>query len=160
MATALKNLSEVIGEIPSGKGKKVAIVVAEWNHEITFKLLGGAVEALEQHETNDNDILIEYVPGCFELPMAAQTIIQRNEPDAVICLGCVIQGDTPHFEYVCQGVTHGLLQVSLKENTPVIFGILTVNSQEQAEDRAGGKHGNKGVEAGLTALKMMKFKNR
>lgn len=160
MATALKNLSETIGKIPSAKNMSFGIVVSEWNIEITSELLKGAYDTLIQNGAVDSNIYVQYVPGSFELPFGAQCVIDELEPDAVICLGCVIQGDTPHFDYVCQGVTQGIVQVGLDTNTPVIFGVLTTNTLEQAQDRAGGKHGNKGVEAAVTAIKMAEISTR
>lgn len=155
MATALKNLSETIGEVPSAKEMTFGIVVSEWNHEITSALLKGAYDTLIKYGADENNINVQYVPGSFELAYGAQNMIYGEDPDAVICLGCVIQGDTPHFDYVCQGATYGMMKVSLDHHTPVIFGLLTTNTLEQAQDRAGGKHGNKGVEAAVTAIKMI-----
>lgn len=160
MATVLQNLSEAKGFVPSGEGKKFVIVVAEWNDNITSQLLNGALSEFEKRNVSEKDIIVETVPGCFELPLAAQTMAERFNPDAVICLGCVIKGDTPHFDYVCKAATDGILQVGLTTKIPIIFGVLTVNTLEQALDRAGGKYGNKGVEASLTALKMIKFKKQ
>lgn len=158
MATALKNLSEVIGNIPSGKGKKFAIVVSEWNHNVTFALMDGAKQALIDNGSSESDIEIYFVPGCFELALAAQHTALTTKPDAVICLGCIIKGDTPHFDYVSQGTTQGIMSAGLNTGIPTIFGVLTVDNLQQALDRAGGKHGNKGTEAGLTALKMTQYR--
>jgi 6,7-dimethyl-8-ribityllumazine synthase len=154
MATALKNLSETIGKVPSAETRVFGIVVSEWNIEITAELLKGAYDTLIKYGAADENIVVQYVPGSFELPYGAQCLIDKNELDAVICLGCVIQGDTPHFTYVCQGVTQGIMRVALDTGIPVIFGVLTVDTLEQAQDRAGGKHGNKGVEGAITAIKM------
>jgi 6,7-dimethyl-8-ribityllumazine synthase len=158
MASSLHNLSEAKGIIPSGEGRKFAVIVAEWNNEITQNLLNGAIDELRKRDVLDKNVIIETVPGCFELPLAAQMAAMNYNPDAVICLGCVIKGETPHFDYVCQAATHGILQVGLAMKIPVIFGVLTVNTLEQALDRSGGKYGNKGIEAAHTALKMTKFK--
>jgi 6,7-dimethyl-8-ribityllumazine synthase len=158
MASSLHNLSEEKSVIPSGKGQRFVVIVSEWNSEITQNLLTGAVEELQKKEAPAKNIIVETVPGCFELPLAAQMAAMNYNPDAVICLGCVIKGETPHFDYVCQAATHGILQVSLSMKIPVIFGVLTVNTLEQALDRSGGKYGNKGIEAAHTALKMTKFK--
>jgi 6,7-dimethyl-8-ribityllumazine synthase len=158
MASSLHNLSEAKGIIPSGEGKRFVVIVAEWNNEITQNLLNGAVDELHKRDALDKNIIIETVPGCFELPLAAQMAAMNYNPDAVICLGCVIKGETPHFDYVCQAATHGILQVGLSMKIPVVFGVLTVNTLEQALDRSGGKYGNKGIEAAHTALKMTKFK--
>ncbi|MDR3246789.1 MAG: 6,7-dimethyl-8-ribityllumazine synthase [Prevotellaceae bacterium] len=158
MASALHNLSEVKGVIPSGEGKRIVVVVSEWNSEITQRLLDGAVDELQKNDVSIRNIVIETVPGCFELPLAAQTSALKHNPDAMICLGCVIKGETPHFDYVCQATTQGILQVGLSMKIPVIFGVLTVNTLEQALARSGGKYGNKGIEAAHTALKMIKYK--
>jgi 6,7-dimethyl-8-ribityllumazine synthase len=155
MATALKNLSSYnIQEVPPAEGLKFGIVAAEWNHEITGALAQGAVETLIKHGVSEEDICVKYVPGTFELSLGAQFMAEYTEVDAIICIGSVIRGDTPHFEYICQGATQGITQVNLEYNIPVIFGVLTTDTLEQAQDRAGGKHGNKGVEAAVTAIKM------
>jgi 6,7-dimethyl-8-ribityllumazine synthase len=158
MASSLHNLSEIKGVIPSGEGKRFVVIVSEWNSEITQNLLTGAVDELQKKDVSAKNIIIETVPGCFELPLAAQAAAMNYNPDAVICLGCVIKGETPHFDYVCQATTQGILQVGLSVKIPVIFGVLTVNTLEQAVERSGGKYGNKGIEAAHTALKMTKFK--
>jgi len=156
MASKLKNLSDYdINTIPSAKGMKFGIVVAEWNNQITEKLYEGAYKTLIENGANAGDIIKKYVPGSFELTYGAQLIIENTEVDAVIALGCVIQGETPHFNFICSGVTHGLMELNLQYNCPTIFGVLTTNTLEQAIDRAGGKHGNKGVEAAITAIKML-----
>jgi 6,7-dimethyl-8-ribityllumazine synthase len=158
MSSALHNLSEAQGIISSGEGKRFVVIVSEWNNEITQKLLTGAVDTLQKNEVFAKNIIVDTVPGCFELPFAAQMAALNYNPDAVICLGCVIKGETPHFDYVCQATTYGILQVGLLVKIPVIFGVLTVNTLEQALERSGGKYGNKGIEAANTALKMTKFK--
>ncbi len=156
MATSLKNLSDYNpDDIPSGEGKKIGIVLAEWNPEITNALLEGTVHTLKKHGVSEADIIIEHVPGTFELPLGAQLIMEAGKPDAVICLGCVIQGETRHFDYICQGVTQGITELNLKFSRPFVFGVLTTDTLQQAKDRAGGKHGNKGDEAAITALKMI-----
>ncbi|HEX2921490.1 MAG TPA: 6,7-dimethyl-8-ribityllumazine synthase [Bacteroidales bacterium] len=153
MGTA--NLSSYDHEsIPDARRMKFGIVVADWNKEITWALLEGALNTLKKHGTPEKSIIIKHVPGSFELTIGAQFIAEYDDVDAVICLGCVIQGETPHFTYICQGVTQGITQLNLEYNIPFIFGVLTVNSMEQAKDRAGGKHGNKGDEAAITAIKM------
>lgn len=155
MATALKNLSSYNqDEVPSGEDGIFGIVVSEWNTEVTSALLDGAVKTLLDNGVEEKDIYIQYVPGSFELPFGAAKLLDKKRFDAVICLGCVIQGETRHFDFICQAVANGIMEVSLKKEIPVIFGVLTTNSQEQALDRCGGKHGNKGVEAAITALKM------
>jgi len=158
MASILHNLSEVKGFVPSGEGKRFVVIVSEWNNEITQNLLDGTVDELQNYNVPVKNIITETVPGCFELPFAAHTAAINYNPDAVICLGCVIKGETPHFDYVCQAATQGILQVGLSTKIPVIFGVLTVNTLEQALERSGGKYGNKGIEAAHTALKMTKFK--
>lgn len=156
MATQLKNLSDFSHtNIPDGSPFKFAIAVAEWNAEITGSLYNGALEMLLKHGVLADNILSIAVPGSFELTSAADILLQKHEElDAVICLGCVIQGDTKHFDFICNAVANGITQVSIKHGKPVIFGVLTTNDLQQAIDRAGGKHGNKGDEAAITALKM------
>jgi len=146
------------GQIPSGKGMKIGIVVSEWNSDITGSLLEGCRTTLLQNEVASEDIFVEYVPGSFELPMGARLLSTGKVLDAIVCVGCVIKGETKHDEYISHAVAHGLMQLSLKANIPVIFGVLTPNTQEQAEARAGGELGNKGEEAAVTALKMATLK--
>ena len=157
MSSTLKNLSTYSPEtVPDGHSMNVAIVVSEWNHEITGALKEGAFHTLVKHGVKKENILITYVPGSFELPVAAQWVLEsKKNMDAVICLGCVIQGETRHFDFICEAAALGIKDVSLKYNKPVIFGVLTPENQQQAFDRAGGKHGNKGDEAAITALKMI-----
>lgn len=158
MATANKNLSDYdVNSVPNAKKMRFAIVVAEWNINITSNLLKGAYDTLIKHGSQKKNINVKYVPGSFELAVAAQTILEKTEVDAVICLGSVIQGDTKHFDFVCQATALGIKDVSLMYNTPVIFGVLTDNTLQQAIDRSGGKHGNKGDEAAITAIKMVQF---
>lgn len=133
---------------------RFGIIVSDWNSEVTYALLNGAISTLMQHGVKEEEIVVKHVPGSFELPLAAQWIAEYDDVDGIICLGCVIQGETPHFTYVCQGVTAGIAKLNLEYNIPVIFGLLTTDTQQQAVDRAGGKHGNKGTEAAVTALKM------
>jgi 6,7-dimethyl-8-ribityllumazine synthase len=161
MATDLHNLSEYnSNNIPRGEGKKIAIVVSEWNSNITENLLQGAYDTLLKFGVSSQDISIRRVPGSFELTFGAKTLIEKIHPDALIMLGCVIQGETPHFTYVCQSVTQGATELNIKYDVPVIFGLLTTTTLEQAKDRAGGRHGNKGDEAAVTALKMIALNNR
>lgn len=158
MATRLKNLSSHSStNISNISDKKFAIVVAEWNTEITEALFHGAYDTLLKNGALKENIIRKTVPGSFELSIGAQWMAQHDEIDAVICIGCVIQGDTKHFDFICQAVSHGLTDVALKYDKPVIFGVLTPNTQQQALDRAGGKHGNKGDEAAITAIKMLGF---
>jgi 6,7-dimethyl-8-ribityllumazine synthase len=158
MATANKNLSEFSQfNIPDISDRKFAIIVSEWNEVVTGALLEGARETLLKNGADPRNLIIKQVPGSFELSLGAQWMAQDQTIDAVICLGCVIQGDTRHFEFICQSVAQGLKDVALKFNKPVIFGVLTTESQQQALDRSGGKHGNKGDEAAMTAIKMLGF---
>lgn len=155
MASALQNLSAYNTEnVPSGNGKVFGIVVSEWNKHITFELLKACIETLINHGVADEDIYISYVPGTFELPFAAKVLAQKNHLSSVICLGCVIKGDTDHDVYINTSVANALQQLNIQFDIPFIFGVLTPNNEQQAIDRAGGKLGNKGVEAAVTALKM------
>ncbi|MEX2592737.1 MAG: 6,7-dimethyl-8-ribityllumazine synthase [Anditalea sp.] len=158
MASSSKNLSQHSGKNIQDMGNnKFGIIVAEWNEEVTESLYNGAVETLINYGTKKENIFRKNVPGSFELSLGAQWMAEMTEIDAVICLGCVIQGETRHFDFICDAVAHGLTQVGLKYNKPVIFGVLTPDTQQQALDRAGGKHGNKGDEAAITAIKMLGF---
>lgn len=158
MASSSKNLSQHSEKnIQSISDKKFAVIVSEWNEEVTEALYSGAVETLIKNGAKKEQIIRKNVPGSFELSLAAQWMAEKTEIDAVICIGCVIQGETKHFDFICDAVAHGLTQVALKYNKPVIFGVLTPNNQQQALDRAGGKHGNKGDEAAITAIKMLGF---
>ena len=159
MSSAIKNLSVFESPVPTCEGMSFGIVVAEWNSQITGKLLEGAVRLLKKQGCNDKDIIIKHVPGTFELSLGSQLLCEHTDVDAVIALGCVIQGETRHFDFICQAVSEGVTKVALEYNTPVIFGVLTTNDLEQAQERAGGKHGNKGEEAAATAIKMVKLKN-
>lgn len=155
MATAYHNLSTYDeASVPNVEGKRFGIVVADWNSNITFKLLDGAIGAFAEHGVHAEDVIVKHVPGSFELIFAARQMAERARVDAVIVLGCVVRGDTPHFDYVCQGVTQGIASLNLKYNIPFIFGMVTTNTMQQAEDRAGGIHGNKGVEGAITAIIM------
>jgi 6,7-dimethyl-8-ribityllumazine synthase len=158
MATVNNNLSEYdINSIPDASKMVFGIVVSEWNEKITKGLLDGTYTTLLKHGATDYNITVKFVPGAFELPLGAQTFFEKTNVDAVICLGSVIQGETKHFDFVCEGAAMGIKDVSLKYNKPVIFGVLTDNTQQQAIDRSGGKHGNKGDEAAVTAIKMVAF---
>jgi 6,7-dimethyl-8-ribityllumazine synthase len=136
--------------------KKIAIVVAEWNEDITENLFQGAYDALLALGINEKNIVRKNVPGSFELPLGAQFMAQKKDVAGVICLGCVIQGETPHFDYICQAVANGITTVNLKFNKPVTFGVLTTLNKKQALERAGGKYGNKGEEAAITVINMLK----
>jgi len=137
---------------------RIGIVVAEWNIEVTGALRDGALKTLLDNGVTENDIIVKYVPGSFELTFGAQLLCEDKSIDSVICLGCVIQGETRHFDFICDAVAQGVTNVSLKYNKPVIFGLLTPNTLQQAQDRSGGKHGNKGDEAAITAIKMVSLK--
>ena len=155
MASALQNLSSYDTEkVPNGNGKSFGIAVAEWNKHITFELLKGCMETLIQHGVSENDIHVHFVPGTFELPFAGKKLAQQHHLAGVICLGCVIKGETDHDIYINTSVANALQTLNIEFDIPFIFGVLTPNNEAQALDRAGGKHGNKGVEAAETALKM------
>jgi 6,7-dimethyl-8-ribityllumazine synthase len=157
---ATKDLSQYdIESVPSAEKMRFGVVVAEWNIEVTSALVRGAVDTLKKHGAKDDNILVKFVPGSFELPLGAQYFAEMENVDAVLLLGCVIQGETRHFDYICEGVTQGTMDLNLKYNKPFVFGVLTTNNQQQALDRAGGKHGNKGDEAAVTAIKMAHLKN-
>ena len=157
---ATKDLSSYdINSVPTAANMRFGIVVAEWNFEITSALAEGAVQTLKKHGASEENILVKYVPGSFELPLGAQYFAEMENVDAVILLGCVIQGETRHFDFICQGVTQGTTSLNLKYNKPFVFGILTTDNEQQAKDRAGGKLGNKGDEAAVTAIKMVALKN-
>lgn len=158
---ATTNLSNYdINSVPSAKGMKFGIVVSEWNNEITEALYDGAFQTLIKHGAKAENIISDYVPGTFELTYGAKQILKNHKLDAVIVLGCVIQGETRHFDFICEGVAIGITEINRNQDTPVIFGVLTTNTQQQAIDRAGGKLGNKGDEAAVTAIKMAAFRNR
>jgi 6,7-dimethyl-8-ribityllumazine synthase len=140
--------------VPNAGDMRFGIVVSDWNNEITWSLLDGAIKTLKHHGAKQKNIVVKHVPGSFELTLGAQFLAEYDDLDAVICLGCVIQGETPHFTFICQGVTQGITQLNMEYNIPFIFGVLTTNTPQQATDRAGGKHGNKGDEAAVTAIKM------
>jgi 6,7-dimethyl-8-ribityllumazine synthase len=158
MASTEKNLSTYTSaNITPIADRKFAIIVSEWNSDVTEALYSGAWETLIQNGASRENIIKKMVPGSFELTLAAQWMAEKKDIDAVICLGCVIQGETRHFEFICQAVAQGITNVGLKFNKPVIFGVLTPDTKQQAIDRAGGKHGNKGDEAAITAIKMLGF---
>lgn len=157
MATSLKNLSSHDpAKIPDASGLKFGIVVSEWNDEITFSLRDACIDSLKQYGVKEEDILLQHVPGSFELTYAAKKMAEDNEDelDGVITLGCVIRGETSHFDYICQSVSYGITELNLSYDMPFIFGVLTTENLQQAKDRSGGKHGNKGDEAAITAIKM------
>lgn len=161
MSSEMHNLSDYsASETPSGAGKKIGIVVSRWNEDITGALLQGCKETLLQHEVRPEDIHEIQVPGSFELPVGAKILLGHYALDAVICLGCVITGETRHNEYISNAVAQGLTMLGVASGTPCIFGLLTPDNQQQALDRAGGKYGNKGVEAAATALQMAALKGQ
>ncbi len=157
MATIHHNLSQLDAPLPSAADMHFGIVVAEWNREVTEALLEGAVRTLRAAGCPEEHIQIKWVPGTFELALGAQFFAEYTEVDAVIALGCVIQGETRHFDFICQGVTQGIMQLQLQWNMPIAFGVLTVEDQQQALDRCGGRHGNKGDEAAAAAINMVKL---
>lgn len=155
MASALKNLSTYDEEsIPSAADMSFGIIVSDWNSEITHALYEGCFDTLVKHGADPEKIYTVQVPGAFELPSAAKMVASYHNPDAVICLGCVIKGETKHDEYINNAVATGLVNLGMAMGKPMIYGVLTPNTEAQAKDRAGGKHGNKGVEAAVSALRM------
>lgn len=143
--------------VPDGGAWTIAVVAAEWNPEVTNAMLDGAVQTLLAHGVQEDKLIVRRVPGTFELSFAADALARQGGVDAVICIGCVIQGETRHFDFICEAVSQGITNVSLACHKPIIFSVLTTNTMEQALDRAGGKHGNKGTEGAITALKMLGF---
>jgi 6,7-dimethyl-8-ribityllumazine synthase len=161
MASAQKNLSTYDDTtIPSGEEFSIGIVVSDWNSHITHALYEGCFDTLTKHGVKAEKIFTEQVPGTFELPTAAKIMLAHHHPDAVICIGCVIKGETKHDEYINYAVSTALAHLGMASGRPVIFGVLTPTTDEQAKDRAGGKHGNKGVEAAVTALRMAAMKKK
>lgn len=149
------NLSEYDpGQVPDAGKMRFGIVVSDWHGEVTSELLNGAEKTLKKHGATDSNIVVRHVPGSFELTLGAQFLAEYDDLDAILCLGCIVQGETPHFTFICQSVTQGITQLNLDYNIPFIFGVLTTLNIEQALERAGGKHGNKGDEAAVTAIKM------
>ncbi len=157
MATHLKNLSKTNLKSNSLFAKcKIGIAVSEWNREITFSMRDAAIDFLKKSGVKEKNISIKNVPGAFELPFAAQQLANNKKIDGVITLGCVIQGETKHFDFISQACANGIMKVGLESKKPVIFGVLTTDNLSQAKARSGGKHGNKGIEAAETLLKMLK----
>jgi 6,7-dimethyl-8-ribityllumazine synthase len=152
---ATTNLSDYDPDaIPDAGEMRFGIVVSDWNSDVTGALLYGAKKTLLKHGASEENIIVRHVPGSFELTLGGQFLAEYEDLDAIICLGCIIRGETPHFTYICQGVTHGIIQLNLDYNIPFIFGVLTTETHQQAADRAGGRLGNKGDEAAVTAIKM------
>jgi len=139
----------------NGQGKKFAIVAARFNEFITSKLISGAEDILKRHSVEDKDIYVYWVPGAFEIPVIAKKIAESGKVNGIICLGCVIKGATSHFDYVCAEVSKGIASVGLNSKVPIIFGVLTTDSIEQAVERAGTKAGNKGADAAMNAIEMV-----
>ncbi|MDR1882427.1 MAG: 6,7-dimethyl-8-ribityllumazine synthase [Prevotella sp.] len=161
MATAYHNLSSYDPEtVPDGKDMIISIVVSEWNETVTTSLLHGAYNTLVKHGVKKENILVDFVPGSFELIFGSKHIAESKDIDAVIALGCVVRGDTPHFDYVCSSVAQGIADMNIRYDIPFIFGLLTTDNMQQAEERAGGCHGNKGDECAIAALKMIEFYRR
>ncbi len=159
MASSIQNLSSALTEkVPSAQGLKFGIVRSEWNTEITSSLQQACFDYLVENGANKDDIKCIDVPGSYELPMGAKILLGTEKYDAIICVGCVIKGETKHDEYISNAVANAIAQLGILSSTPVIFGVLTPNNMEQAQDRSGGKHGNKGVEAAATAIKMAVLK--
>ncbi|WP_172919146.1 6,7-dimethyl-8-ribityllumazine synthase [Capnocytophaga canis] len=156
MATENKNLSQYDKtKIHNVANYRFGIVTSEWNEQVTFGLKKGAIDTLKDCGALEENILCWEVPGSFELIYGSKKMIKTQRVDAIIAIGCVIQGETKHFDFVCQGVTQGIAQLNVSENIPVIFCVLTDNNMQQSLDRSGGKHGNKGVEAAIAAIKMV-----
>jgi 6,7-dimethyl-8-ribityllumazine synthase len=159
VATVNKNLSHYDkNSIPNGADFKIGIVVSEWNENITFNLLKGAKETLLENGVKEENIHVHYAPGSFELPLVSQWILEKEEIDGVVAIGSVIQGETKHFDFVCNATAQGVKDVGLKYNKPAVFCVLTDNHLQQAIDRSGGKHGNKGIEAAIACIKMIHLK--
>ena len=147
-------MANIIEGYISGKGLKFGIVAARFNEFIVSKLVGGALDTLHRHETADHDIDVAWVPGAFEIPLAAKKMAESGKYDAVLCLGAVIRGSTTHYDYVCNEVSKGVAQVGLQPGVPTIFGVVTTENIEQAIERAGTKAGNKGADAAMAAMEM------
>ncbi len=158
MASALHNLSSYdASTVPSAEDMSFGIVVADWNEHYTYAMAEAAIEALKANGASEENILVKHVPGSFELVYGAAWMMENEDVDAIIAIGCVIRGDTPHFDYICQGTTQGLAELNLHAEVPVIYGLLTCNTPEQAEERCGGRLGNKGTECAITAIKMVAY---
>lgn len=138
----------------------VCVIISQWHKDITDALLEGVFSVFEKVQIDDFSMEVINVPGSYELPLGAQWAIKKYSPDSVICLGCIIRGETPHFNYISQAVADGIMQLNLAHNIPVIFGVLTTDTLKQAKQRSGGKQGNKGADAAITAIEMMELKNK
>lgn len=157
MSSTNYNFLQESSAVPDTSNMRFGIVVSEWNNQITDKLLEGAIDTLTQHGVPESNITIGHVPGSFELVFGASQMAKFGYVDAIIAIGCVIRGDTPHFDYICQGTTQGLTTLNAQGQIPIINGLLTVNTMEQAEARTGGSVGDKGKEFALTAIKMIDY---
>lgn len=157
MSSSNQNLSTV-KSLPDGSSLRISIVVSDWNEQITESLYKACYQTLLEAGCKSENIFRKNVPGSFELPLGAKIAIANDRPDAVICLGCVIQGETRHFDFICDAVAQGIMRLNIDHSLPVVFGVLTPENMQQAIDRAGGKYGNKGVEAAVTALHMARPK--
>ena len=156
---ATTNLSDYQAQdVPNASGMKFALVVSEWNSDITYNLRDGAIDTLTKHGANKEDIQVVHVPGSFELIYGCKQVLDANDLDAVIAIGTVIRGETEHFTFVCEGVTQGMVELNLTYDAPTIYCVLTDNNKQQSLDRSGGKHGNKGVECAVAAIKMAALK--
>jgi len=142
-------------QLPDVSDKIFAVIVSDWNDDITHAMMDACVQTLRDNGVGEDKILISHVPGAYELPIGARLVMSREKVDAAICIGCVIKGETQHDQYINNAVAQGIMNLSLATTKPVIFGVLTPNDHQQAVDRAGGKHGNKGVEAAVTAIRMV-----
>jgi 6,7-dimethyl-8-ribityllumazine synthase len=161
MASDLRSLSDIeIDRLPEAKGWRFAVLVSNYHEDITHPLRDGAIEMLKARFVADEDILIDYVPGTYELTSGAQMLAESAKVDAIICLGCVIKGHTDHDKYINHAVAQGLTHLGIKYHMPVIFGVLTPNNHQQAVQRAGGSLGNKGHEAAAAAIEMVAMKHR
>ncbi|MCR5181294.1 MAG: 6,7-dimethyl-8-ribityllumazine synthase [Bacteroidaceae bacterium] len=160
MATAMHNLSDYdASTIPSAEGMRFGIVVADWNDKYTYAMAQAAVDTLQKHGAKASNIQLKHVPGSFELIYGVANMMKTHSVDAIIAIGCVIRGDTPHFDYICQGTTQGLADLNCHGEIPVIYGLLTCETAQQAEERCGGRLGNKGTECAVTAIKMVDYGN-
>jgi 6,7-dimethyl-8-ribityllumazine synthase len=155
---ASRDASPSFSELPDGSSFKFGIVVSQWNHDITDALLAGAKETLLKANVKEENIEVLSVPGSFELPWGARQLIKADRKDGIICLGCLIQGETKHDEYIASAVANGIMQLSIMSGLPVVFGVLTTHTVEQAKERAGGTHGNKGSEAAAAVLQLAKIR--
>jgi 6,7-dimethyl-8-ribityllumazine synthase len=144
----------------SGDTLNVCVIVSQWHKDITDALLEGVFQTFEKTEADNFSMEVINVPGSYELPLGAQWVYEYYMPDAIICLGCIIRGETPHFEYISKAVADGIMQLNLKHDIPVIFGVLTTDTVKQAKQRSGGKHGNKGADAAIAALEMIELRDK